>query len=95
MRQRASDIGERIHTEDGIGTTIELFARFVRRGGMSESSGGQPASSGEIESTLETSVAPRSRPKEQAGCPLAAGDGSIRSLLRPHTAPAHRGLRLS
>jgi len=30
MRQRASDIGDRVRAEDGIGTTMELFSRFAR-----------------------------------------------------------------
>ena len=33
MRQRAADLGERIRSEDGIGTTVDLFMSFVRRGG--------------------------------------------------------------
>jgi sterol 3beta-glucosyltransferase len=33
MRRRASDIGEKIRTEDGVGTTVDLFMNFVRRGG--------------------------------------------------------------
>jgi UDP:flavonoid glycosyltransferase YjiC (YdhE family) len=32
MRQRASDLGEQIRSEDGIGTTVDLFMSFVRRG---------------------------------------------------------------
>ncbi len=32
MRQRASDIGRRIRSEDGLGTAIDLFESFVRRG---------------------------------------------------------------
>ena len=32
MRQRASDLGKRLRTEDGVGTTVDLFMSFVRRG---------------------------------------------------------------
>ena len=32
MRQRASDIGMRISSEDGVGTAIDLFERFVEQG---------------------------------------------------------------
>ena len=32
MRQRASALGERIRHEDGVGTTVDLFINFVRRG---------------------------------------------------------------
>ncbi len=32
MRQRASALGERIRHEDGVGTTVDLFMNFVRRG---------------------------------------------------------------
>jgi sterol 3beta-glucosyltransferase len=32
MRQRASDLGQRIRSEDGVGTTVDLFMNFVRRG---------------------------------------------------------------
>ena len=32
MRQRASALGEQIRSEDGIGTTVDLFMSFVRRG---------------------------------------------------------------
>jgi sterol 3beta-glucosyltransferase len=32
MRRRAADIGEQVRSEDGIGTTADLFMRFVRRG---------------------------------------------------------------
>ena len=34
MRRRASEIGARIRSEDGIGTTVDLFMNFVRRGGV-------------------------------------------------------------
>jgi sterol 3beta-glucosyltransferase len=32
MRQRASDLGEQIRAEDGVGTTVDLFLSFVRHG---------------------------------------------------------------
>jgi UDP:flavonoid glycosyltransferase YjiC (YdhE family) len=32
MRQRAKDLGEQIGCEDGVGTTVDLFMNFVRRG---------------------------------------------------------------
>ena len=32
MRQRASALGERIRHEDGVGTTVDMFINFVRRG---------------------------------------------------------------
>ena len=32
MRQRASALGEQLRTEDGVGTTVDLFMSFVRRG---------------------------------------------------------------
>ncbi len=32
MRQRASALGEKIRSEDGVGTTVDLFMSFVRRG---------------------------------------------------------------
>jgi UDP:flavonoid glycosyltransferase YjiC (YdhE family) len=32
MRQRASALGEQIRTEDGVGTTVDLFTSFVHRG---------------------------------------------------------------
>ena len=32
MGQRASALGEQIRTEDGVGTTVDLFMSFVRRG---------------------------------------------------------------
>lgn len=32
MRQRARDLGEQIGSEDGVGTTVDLFMNFVRRG---------------------------------------------------------------
>jgi len=32
MRQRASALGEQIRSEDGVGTTLDLFMNFVRRG---------------------------------------------------------------
>jgi sterol 3beta-glucosyltransferase len=33
MRQRASALGEQIRSEDGVGTTVDLFMSFVRREG--------------------------------------------------------------
>ena len=32
MRKRASDLGQRIRAEDGVGTTVDLFMNFVRHG---------------------------------------------------------------
>ena len=32
MRRRAAEIGEQIRSEDGIGTTVDLFMSFVRGG---------------------------------------------------------------
>lgn len=32
MRQRASALGEQIRSEDGVGTTVDLFMSFLRRG---------------------------------------------------------------
>jgi sterol 3beta-glucosyltransferase len=37
MRQRAADLGERIRSENGIGTTVDSFMNFVRRGGTTQS----------------------------------------------------------
>ncbi|MGA6971953.1 MAG: glycosyltransferase [Candidatus Binatus sp.] len=37
MRRRASDLGERIRSEDGIGTAIDLFESFVHQGHDSSS----------------------------------------------------------
>jgi sterol 3beta-glucosyltransferase len=31
MRRRAADLGEQIRSEDGVGTTVDLFMSFVRR----------------------------------------------------------------
>jgi sterol 3beta-glucosyltransferase len=37
MRQRASALGDQIRSEDGVGTTVDLFTSFVRRGHDSRS----------------------------------------------------------
>jgi len=37
MHQRASDLGAQIRSEDGVGTTVDLFMSFVCRGHDSSS----------------------------------------------------------